>query len=300
MNFKKDYLAPIAVLGAICLIISGLLAYTYELTLPVIQENARKEQDAGRLEVLPSGDSFVQVEMEMPQGGIDAYEAENGAGMVIQSSAGGYGGPYEIMVGITADGSIEGLKVMKQSETPGMGSRTTEPDHLAQFIGKDQNLEGVQDVSGATISSGALKSAIGTAFQIYGIATGAVEAPQDPKVEIFPDVAEFTPITVDGAVEAFKAEDAGVIIVTQADGFGGPLTVMTGFAPDGTIAGVRVTESSETAGLGSRVGEAAFTDLFVGKTSVDGIEGIAGASISSKAMFEAITAAVGLFPVAAA
>lgn len=45
----------------------------------------------------------------------------------------------------------------------------------------------------------------------------------------------------------------GTAVRSESEGFGGTLTVLTGFAPDGTILGYEVLEHSETPGLGAQV-----------------------------------------------
>ena len=52
------------------------------------------------------------------------------------------------------NGFITDTKVMSHSETPGLGSKVTEPDFKDQFNGLDESgLDGIVTISGATISS---------------------------------------------------------------------------------------------------------------------------------------------------
>ena len=63
---------------------------------------------------------------------------------------------------------------------------------------------------------------------------------------------------------------------------------------EGKIASMTVggANFNETAGLGARAQEAAFTDQFIGKSGVlaygEGIDAIAGATITSTAVLEAV------------
>ena len=83
---------------------------------------------------------------------------------------------HESLYGIGGDCTCEFvalcLLTLKHSETKGMGSKTTEEPFRSQFTGKDSSLEGVQAVSGATISSKAYLGAIGDAFTAWEIAKG--------------------------------------------------------------------------------------------------------------------------------
>jgi len=81
-------------------------------------------------------------------------------------------------------------------------------------------------------------------------------------------------------------------------GFGGELEIMTGFYIDGTMAGYKVLNHKETPGLGSKIMENKFISQFIGikfdgkklKLKKDGgqIDGITSATISSKALLDAV------------
>lgn len=58
----NEYGKPIAVLGAICVVTSLLLAATNSLTAPVIEANERKIAQAAYYEVLPAADTFETVQ----------------------------------------------------------------------------------------------------------------------------------------------------------------------------------------------------------------------------------------------
>ena len=69
--------------------------------------------------------------------------------------------PMSVVVGFTRDGEITKCVVISASgETSGIGSKVTLPEFLGQFDGKDARLEGVDAISGATISSQAFIDAV--------------------------------------------------------------------------------------------------------------------------------------------
>lgn len=159
---------PIIVLTVICIVVSGLLAVTNSATAPVIEANNKAIADQARIELLPDADSFTQVEYTDPEGIItEVYEADNGAGYVISGAASGYGGALPVMIGIKADGTITMIKVMDNSETPGVGKKTQDPAFTDQFEGKDAGLSGVSTISGATISSTAALKVVNGAFTAF-------------------------------------------------------------------------------------------------------------------------------------
>jgi electron transport complex protein RnfG len=85
-------------------------------------------------------------------------------------------------------------------------------------------------------------------------------------------------------------------------GFGGELGVMVGFEPNtDQVAGIGITTMAETPGLGTRVTEPTFVSQFAGQHRVDDvkvkkdggtIDAITGATISSRAVCEAVRAAM--------
>ena len=169
----KEILVPVAVLMSICLVISAALALTNELTAPVIAAAEKAAADEARKEVLPAADSFTAVVAEnLPPEVTEVYRADNGAGYVIQMSAGGYGGAIKMICGIDASGNIAGIEVLSHSETKGIGDRIEREDFKEQFLLGGSDLSGVQAISGATISSSAYIAAVRSAVEAYKMIEG--------------------------------------------------------------------------------------------------------------------------------
>ena len=302
MKAIKEFVVPAAVLTAICLVVSGALAGTYQLTEPVIEAAKRAEADASRVVVLPDGKNFEEVSASGLDNIVDAYKAGNGAGYVITGKAKGYGGDLQVMAGISSDGKITGVKLMDNNETQGIGSKTGEASYTDQYKGKDSTLDGVTTISGATVSSKAFESAVNTIFQAYGSLAGVeVAGPEitPPETIIFPDVTDFTEVALDGAKKAIKAGDAGYVIVMEGQGYShaaGPMEIYVGVGMDGKIAGVAAGANSETAGIGSQALEPDYLKAYIGKTSPDGIDNISGATETSVGVKKLVRAAMELAP----
>ncbi|MBE3576483.1 MAG: FMN-binding protein [Limnochordales bacterium] len=121
---------------------------------------------------------------------------------------------------------------------------------------------------------------------------------------IFPEAANFeieVPATSpesDDAIYRVLAADGrllGYAFKAVGEGFGGPIKMALGITADrSALAGVRVLQMSETPGLGTKIQEPVFTDQFVMKPLTDpyqlnqDIDGITGATISSRAAVEII------------
>jgi len=92
-----------------------------------------------------------------------------------------------------------------------------------------------------------------------------------------------------------SGETFAVAIEGQGKGFHGTIGVMVGVSKDGEITDIGITSHSETPGIGSRVTEEAFTSRFKGRpiTGEIQVDGISGATYSSKGVMSAVNEALG-------
>jgi len=84
------------------------------------------------------------------------------AALFVVSARDGYSGPIRLLIGITMDGDVTGVRVLEHRETPGLGDRieTTKSDWVLQFDGRSlQNPE---------LSGWAIKSDDGEFDQLTG------------------------------------------------------------------------------------------------------------------------------------
>ncbi|MCQ2341951.1 MAG: FMN-binding protein [Paludibacteraceae bacterium] len=108
-------------------------------------------------------------------------------------------------------------------------------------------------------------------------------------------------------IEVLNGQE-GTAIECSADGFGGPIRLMVGFAANGDILGYKVLEHQETPGLGSHIaewfqegGKGNIIGMNPGKNNMtvskDGgeVDAITAATISSRAFLKAIHNAYGQF-----
>lgn len=165
---KNDFIKPILVLTAICLVVSAALAFTNQQTAPLIEQHETEKAQAAMVEMLPEADSFTEMSAsDLPEAVTEAYSSDNNVGYVFMMSTKGYGGEMKLICGIDNDGNITGCKTLSHAETQGLGSKTTEPEFRNQFTGKNSSLEGVDTISGATVSSDAYIIAIEAAFAAF-------------------------------------------------------------------------------------------------------------------------------------
>ena len=168
-NVFGEIIKPIIVLTGICLVVTALLAYVNSITAPVIEEAQEQAAQQARAEVLSEGDSFTELDVDgLPETVTQVYKAENGAGYVFMLTAKGYGGDMNLICGIKSTGEIEACKTLSHNETSGLGSKTAEDPYRSQYVGKTaDNLDSVDAITGATISSNAYKNAVADAFLAY-------------------------------------------------------------------------------------------------------------------------------------
>ena len=167
---KKDFVIPIIVLAAICLVISTALAFTNSLTEPVIEAAAAARAEAARKDVMPDASGFELLEVDgLPKTVKEVYTTTNDIGYIFMLTTRGYGGEIKLICAIDNDGKIIACKTLEQSETKGLGTRITEAPFESQFPGAGASLDGVSTITGATISSSAYIGAVKDAFTAYDL-----------------------------------------------------------------------------------------------------------------------------------
>ena len=118
--------------------------------------------------------------------------------------------------------------------------------------------------------------------------------------EKFDIVKDENGITVYSAKKGEKL--VGFCVVNSEKGYGGDVKVMTGVNVDGTVNKVTILEHAETPGLGANAEKESFINQFVGKVkgilvnknapSSNEIKAISGATITSKAVTQAVNTAL--------
>ena len=165
-----------------------LLALTNSVTASTIaQRNEQANAEARKL-VLESAQDFEEVKDAKTDNskGVkvsEIYEAKdasgNTVGYTLKVLPSGYGGTIELMVGIdSAKGQVSGINVVSNSETAGLGAKSTDPEFSDQYKGKPlEELSVLKNgtpgdteikaISGATITSTAVTNGVDAAIEVY-------------------------------------------------------------------------------------------------------------------------------------
>ena len=151
------------------------------------------------------------------------------------------------------------------------------------------------------IVTGALAATNGVTAPIIQAATEAAETAA--RTELLPEADSFTEVK-DVAVEnvsgIYTADNgAGAVITASGKGYGGDVVVMVAFGPDDTIKQIKVTEQSETKGIGSNVvATPSYWERYEGVSAAQAlvlnqdIDAYSGATISSRAVLTAVNSAI--------
>ncbi|MDD4569696.1 MAG: RnfABCDGE type electron transport complex subunit G [Tepidanaerobacteraceae bacterium] len=166
----NQYARMIIVLMIISIASGAVLALSYEVTNPTIQEQARQKLEQSVLTVIPGATKMEEVQKEDMMIYIGLDDQGNKKGISFKAIGSGFDGPIEIMVGYNPkEGKLLGIEILSMSETPGLGARIKEEAFTKQFKEKSAEdeftaKEDVQVISGATISSTAVANAIRTSL----------------------------------------------------------------------------------------------------------------------------------------
>ena len=146
------------------------------------------------------------------------------------------------------------------------------------------------------------------------IAQLQIETENKTKIAVLSVANEFSDaekVSLDGVdytyYTGFDADKniVGYVFTTSSKGYGGDIVTMVGVKADGTISGMDFLSFSETAGLGMNADTDNFKNQFVGKSGEIGlnkntpaeneIQALTGATITSKAVTNAVNIALELF-----
>ena len=330
----KDILKLGITLFAICAVAALVLGVTNNITAPVIEERNIQASNEARKIVLSEADEFKELDGMNSDIVLEVYEGiKDGQviGYTIKTSSKGYGGAIELMVGISKDSKITGVEIGNHSETPGLGSKATEPMFKNQYVNKDvlnsllvvkgstNNDNEISAISGATITSNGVTSGVNAAMKIYNEKLSgndnemAYDENIDPKEKIFKS-ASFTELKGKAEGEVLRVYEAkngdeiiGYIFDTETDGYSEKTEVLVGITTDGQIKGVELgintrknqyLASTFDTGLKKQFENIKAQEVELvseARKKENDIQVVSGATISSKSIVNAVNAAVNLF-----
>ena len=171
-KFRESAFGPTLVIFTICAVITVILAFVYQVTLPIIEQGNIDAANHVRSQVLPGAESFTKIEgIQLPEGVSEAYKDNAGSGYVFSSAAKGYSGSVTFLIGINTAGKITGINMFKHNETPGLGTKIAAEAHVTKYYG-DNDPNAVNAITGATLTSNALKNSVLQALEAFNAVKG--------------------------------------------------------------------------------------------------------------------------------
>lgn len=330
----KDILKLGVTLFVICAVAALVLGITNNITSPVIEERNIQASNKSRQIVLSDAEEFKQLEGMNSDIVVEVYEGLKGGdviGYTIKTSPKGYGGAVEVMVGISTDGKITGVDIGNHSETPGLGSKASDPAFKDQYLDKGvansllvvkgsvNNDNEISAISGATITSNGVTSGVNAAMKIYNEKLSgngdkiAQDENIDPKEKLFKS-ASFRELEGKAEGEVLRVYEAkngdetiGYIFDIETDGYSEKTEVLVGITIDGQIKGVELgintrknqyLASTFDTGLKQQfenIKAQEFELVSESPKKDSDIQVVSGATISSKSIVNAVNVAVNLF-----
>ena len=239
-------------------------------------------------------------------GALSSGEYSTKSGDTYTASAAGIESDVSVTVTVDKSGTIKDVSVDVSGETPGVGADIG--DEITQQILDAQSAD-IDGIAGATITSNAVKTALADALSQAGIDSGLESttpaqgnAAETAGAESTTEAAESTTEAAESTTEAAAAEGTAETAAAaagsytpgtytaSAKGMDGDVPVTITIGDDGTITGVQVDVSGETAGIGAEIGDEVTKQILDAQSAE--IDGVAGATVTSTAVKTAVADAL--------
>ena len=216
----KYYLKICFTLLLISALTAGLLAFVNSVTKDKIAANelAVMEEAMGRIFVLCDKIEAIEGEYEKPVIAVYAvYREGEMLGYGIQSTPMGFKDGIGLIVGADVKGNCLGVEITSISDTPGVGTKVNEGNFLFGFKGLNgENVNEYDTISGATISSKAVKQGVAAALALdIFIEDGVTEGEVEEETTELPEVNEEAEETGDVQSAESVAEESGAEVETE-------------------------------------------------------------------------------------
>lgn len=266
---------------------------------------------------------------------VNAYEISSGGDktLAIQANPKGFGGNINYVLAFK-DGVVTDFITVQAGETPGYGAEIEEDGYKKSVIGKKvEELESIDAISGATITSDAMAEGYKAIKEAYSVISDMdyktaefVEKAADPKDDSKSsatapsgdkqnnsesssknpeDMAKAmfegaTAVETKDLVYTVKKDDkvlGHAILGKSSAGFGGDIQALFGIDSTGKVVGFEIVEENETAGFGAVIGDEDYKKSVIGKgvKDLESVDAISGATVTSDAMAEIFKSVIELY-----
>ena len=183
----KYIVKPAITLLITAVITVAALSVVYNLTLEPIERQKFKTQETAMREILPRATEYREMQIEKTGSIVSVYEGLYASqaltdsvtvGYVLLLSPEGYSGKIDIIVGIAIPYErITGIRIIRHSETPGLGALAVKRNFFGQFdsryiiplsvVRSSPGENEIQAITSSTITSRAITYAVNEAMEWY-------------------------------------------------------------------------------------------------------------------------------------
>ncbi len=176
----NDILKPGLVLLVITMVAAACLGFVFSATKDEIASKELQTKNDAMAKLVPGADFKEEIEIpaDSPVSMANTgYVNGEVAGYVLGVAPRGYDGEVQMLVGINPDGTIIGIDIVKQTETPGLGGNAELPEFKQQYVGKSGQLtvtksgnpgeNEIQALTSATITTNAVTLGVNQALAFY-------------------------------------------------------------------------------------------------------------------------------------
>lgn len=192
----------------------------------------------------------------------------NGTKVTYVATQKGYSSTLKAEI-VIDDGDVLAYRILEQNDS--FYSKVESTDYLNELVQNQKDLETYDTVSGATITSTALKKLLMNTLEDYK---------ENKNVEILPD--EKPVEEPDFEILEKRKEEQNIIYVVSKKSFGGKTKAEITFNEEGIIANITLLEATDT--FQEKVlSENYFDSLIENQDNLEGLDTVSGATITSTA-----------------
>lgn len=172
----KNSILPPTVLTVICIVISGLLVFAYNLTYVDTTGVMTDQLTKGCEDIFGKGDYEILMndKNEPETFGVEGVQSvitdSTKEKCFVEIIEDGYKKDgLHLLVGVNTDGAVEGISFISIAETPGLGTKVQDEPFIGSLKGVnvDTDVDAIDNVTSATYSSKGMKKACKTVVKLY-------------------------------------------------------------------------------------------------------------------------------------
>jgi Na+-translocating ferredoxin:NAD+ oxidoreductase subunit G len=168
VGLTKNIIKYTIVLTCVASISAGIVTFASEVTTPILEQRAQDALDFAMNVTLAQNydniESYEEIDSKLNGTGVNnLYKVSltGGKSIYVYNIANtGKNGLIKFLLAYDEQGTVDSIIYISHGETPGRGDKVTKEPFLSQIIGQNMNNVEIDTISGATISSKAVKNGV--------------------------------------------------------------------------------------------------------------------------------------------